>query len=1060
MERFSRPGVVRVRRVAASALVGNAPGDRVTHDTPAAMLKKLSIVVLAVLLAVVVATAGLAGYVLHDPRLLKARLERAVEDSTGRAFTIAGELDIDLGPITAIWSEDVTLANAAWAQSPELVSVARLQVRVDLWRSLADGRIVLPEVRLERPRLVLERDSQGRPSWPDLAGDQKAAGDGENELPVIHALAINDGQVLYRDAMANFELDSSIESTPGKGAEWGVQQLHWRGDGSLGGSPMRFDLRIGAATDAPDRDRPLTVDGEVEVAGTSATIAGRLAAPLQLQGVALDLRLDSPDPRVLLRLAGLTGEADLPPVKIEASLARTAETWEIAELFAAAGPSDFAGRAAYHHDGAASRLRADLKSDVLDVASLRRLIAAISQSAPDAAAATTHDTGSGAQAHESLPSDMQDEREISAGLAFLRDIDAALSYRAAEVRLPGGRTKDRGAKDFGVKDLDVEADARRGIAEIDLRAGLPGGGVEGRISADLSGETPQGTIDVTARSVALRPLLEGLGLAAESATALAATIDGTFEARIRGGDLATILRRSTVDLDATIADLEAPGLGARSFELSARLGPDAASQDGQQEDGQAPLTLAADGVIGKLPLSVSLSSDAPWRLVDDDERGFPLRLAVALEELQLKASGAARRPWALDGLDIALSVEGRNPKSILAKFNLPAMELPTYRLAGNLSRDAQSWRLSGIDGRIGDSDVTGELALDLAREPALLSGALASATFDLDDLGGLVGAQPGTGAGESATEAQEASAEAADDRNQVLPDEPLKPRRWDNLDVDVELKAETVNALGLVLEGLESRVVLKEGQLVVDPLTLALSEGRVDATARLDAGELPVDTDLDVTVTRLRLGDVLRRLGIDTEAIGTISGRAKGGMVLAGEGRSLAEILGSANGEVAVMMQGGSINRFVIDALGLDFLRLFGSLFSEDGETEVRCMLVDFAVEDGLMTANYLVLDTEAAYVIGRGTIDLAEEALNLNLASDPKSANPFTGGATVQLQGSFADPEVIPSPVSVFKNIVGGLTLGVLFSPFAAAIPEITGSFDEGGDCADLIKTLRENAE
>lgn len=160
------------------------------------------------------------------------------------------------------------------------------------------------------------------------------------------------------------------------------------------------------------------------------------------------------------------------------------------------------------------------------------------------------------------------------------------------------------------------------------------------------------------------------------------------------------------------------------------------------------------------------------------------------------------------------------------------------------------------------------------------------------------------------------------------------------------------------------------------------------------------------------------------------------------------------------MMQGGSINRFMIDALGLDFLRLFGSRFSEDGETEVRCMLVDFAVEDGIMTANSLVLDTEAAYVMGRGTIDLAEESLDLNLASDPKSANPFTGGATVQLQGSFADPEVVPSPVSVFKNIVGGLTLGVLFSPFAAAIPEITGSFDEGGDCADLIEALRENAE
>lgn len=129
------------------------------------MLKKLSIGVLAVLLAVVVVTAGLVGYVLHDPRLVKARLERTVEDATGRTFTIAGGLDIDPGPITVIGAEGVALANAAWAQSPELVSVARLQVRVDVWRTLADGRIVLPEVRLERP-------SSGRDSVADPDGTE------------------------------------------------------------------------------------------------------------------------------------------------------------------------------------------------------------------------------------------------------------------------------------------------------------------------------------------------------------------------------------------------------------------------------------------------------------------------------------------------------------------------------------------------------------------------------------------------------------------------------------------------------------------------------------------------------------------------------------------------------------------------------------------------------------------------------------------------------------------------------------------------------------------------
>ena len=81
--------------------------------------------------------------------------------------------------------------------------------------------------------------------------------------------------------------------------------------------------------------------------------------------------------------------------------------------------------------------------------------------------------------------------------------------------------------------------------------------------------------------------------------------------------------------------------------------------------------------------------------------------------------------------------------------------LPPYQLKGNLLRKGAAWQLIDFDGRVGDSDLTGDFLLDTGGARPFIKANLTSRILDFDDLGPLIGVTPDTGAGETASPSQE-----------------------------------------------------------------------------------------------------------------------------------------------------------------------------------------------------------------------------------------------------------------------------------------------------------------
>src|SRR5262249_489812 len=158
-----------------------------------------------VFLVLLVALVLFVAFGLHT---LKGPITRAASNATGR------ELRID-GNLKPVWSwvhprfraERVSFANPGWATGDLMFQADAVELSVEL-APLLLGRVVLPEVHLERPVVNLEIDEDGRKNWLLDNQEQKEGG----SRVAIHALTLDHGELHYMDAERDINLDVGLNS--------------------------------------------------------------------------------------------------------------------------------------------------------------------------------------------------------------------------------------------------------------------------------------------------------------------------------------------------------------------------------------------------------------------------------------------------------------------------------------------------------------------------------------------------------------------------------------------------------------------------------------------------------------------------------------------------------------------------------------------------------------------------------------------------------------------------------------------------------------------------------
>jgi uncharacterized protein involved in outer membrane biogenesis len=211
-----------------------------------------------------------------------------------------------------------------------------------------------------------------------------------------------------------------------------------------------------------------------------------------------------------------------------------------------------------------------------------------------------------------------------------------------------------------------------------------------------------------------------------------------------------------------------------------------------------------------------------------------------------------------------------------------------------------------------------------------------------------------------------------------------------------------------------------------------------------------IKTNAEVTARNVELNQILPALKPPKGSAGKVGGRAK----FTATGNSVAEMLATSDGEVALISRGGDASELAIVLTNLDLARAVPLLLQGDASSPIRCMVAHMVSENGSMEARTLVIDTEAAKIRGEGNIDFRDERYDLRLKAQSKRPSLVALRGPIKIDGSFKNPVVHPEPGQIAARVGTSIALGAL-NPLAALLPLI----DLGGAADAICQALMAEA-
>lgn len=474
-----------------------------------------------------------------------------------------------------------------------------------------------------------------------------------------------------------------------------------------------------------------------------------------------------------------------------------------------------------------------------------------------------------------------------------------------------------------------------------------------------------------------------------------------------------------------------------------------------------PLSYQARGKWKNEPFTATGRSGGVLQLSKHAEAPFPVEVNAVAGKTSLKAKGVIANLADLGGVDASFDLQGRNLEELYKLLGVVLPSTPAYKLRGKLSKHGKVWAASQIQGVLGKSDLSGELSFDQSAATPLLTGKLQSKLLDFEDLGPVIGLTPSTSRnGQSAKNAASPVASAASPGTQnessrgkaasrkVLPVTPLDVAKLKAMNADVTYVAADIrHARDLPLDKGSVHVKLNSGLLQLEPISLGVAGGSVAGRINIDANVTPASFNTRLEVRGLKLNQLFPAVETTKSSLGKVSGQFD----LKGHGNSVAQMLGSASGDAAVLMGKGELSNILLEYIGLDGGEVIKFLLRGDRNVELRCAAAAFDVKQGLMTSRAIVLDTSDTVINGRGQVSLAHETLDLVLKPEPKDHSILSFRSPLRIGGTFAAPTAGPDKTALAGRAGLALALAAI-NPLLALASTIETGPGKDADCGRVL--------
>ena len=459
-------------------------------------------------------------------------------------------------------------------------------------------------------------------------------------------------------------------------------------------------------------------------------------------------------------------------------------------------------------------------------------------------------------------------------------------------------------------------------------------------------------------------------------------------------------------------------------------------------DGDAGFHLEGRGTMNGTPLTLEVRGGPFINIRRDRPYGFTAELSGVGSTL--KADGSITRPFDLGQFTATLSLQGRDLADLYLLTGITTPNTPPYRLSGTLTRNDALFTFNDFSGRVGSSDLSGNLRVDKVGDRRRVEADLRSNLLDIDDLAAVLGARPRvTGSGDTVA--------TSGAPGKLLPDAPLNVERLRVMDGTLRYRAARVKRNDLDVRQVDIGADLKRGILNLDPVAFTFNRGELRGTAKINATR---DRPYSAIDFRLR-GYPLESIIPARNGAPTVTGRALGRARLEGPGASVHDFAAASKGTISLVVPQGRMRAAFAELLGINVLA--GLLKMDDDSTaEIRCAVADFTVSGGTATARTFVIDTTPVLAHGTGTIDLDSETMNLRIDGETKEARLVRLWAPILVQGPLMSPKVGVDTGEVAAQVGLGAIIGALVNPFAALAAFVDPGLADDANCGALISSAR----
>lgn len=256
------------------------------------MIKK----VILPLFALVLLCLGIVSYVGYrsfNSEAFKEQIVQAVQDATGRTFTVKGDYKLTWDPLPTMTLEQVSLANSPSSSNPEMFQAEKIQVQIE-WASLFTSPSRIKTIIIVKPNILIERLSRATNNlqFPVLLAPQdkledESALDETATQAQIDSIQIEDGTLHYINQVEKTDrVLSNINGTITMGNLSGpfsfegnatCEELPLKIKASLGTHEVSQPVNFIANIDMPSAKAQATIDAQFHPGNTDIILLGSVS---------------------------------------------------------------------------------------------------------------------------------------------------------------------------------------------------------------------------------------------------------------------------------------------------------------------------------------------------------------------------------------------------------------------------------------------------------------------------------------------------------------------------------------------------------------------------------------------------------------------------------------------------------------------------------------------------------------------------------------------------------------------------------------------------------------